>query len=101
MHETSNEISVTLDESNNNNNDIRIFLFRILNKKDIECFGCGIFSMWDTQDVRCLIMLDVQDVERLGCDIWNIYNKGIGKVQGVGCLDCGLLEMQDVGDVRF
>ena len=59
------------------------------------------FWMWDTQNVRCTIMLDVQDVERLGCGIWNIYNKGIGKVRGEGRLGCGLLEMQDVGDVRF
>ena len=57
--------------------------------------------MWDTQDVRCTVMLDVQDVECLGCGIWNIYNKGIGKIRGVGCLGCGLLETQDVRDVRF
>ena len=55
------------------------------------------FWMWDTQNVRCTIMFDVQDVERLGCGIWNIYNKGIGKVRGEGRLGCGLLEMQDVG----
>ena len=58
--------------SNNNNNDIRIFLFGILNKKDVECFRCNIFGMWDTQDVRCTIMLDVRDVERLVCGLFGM-----------------------------
>ena len=69
-------------------------MYRIWDVQDVGCWGCGMFEMWDVQDVGCagcrmFGMWDVRDVGCSGCGMFGMWD-----VWDVGCLGCG---MWDVG----
>ena len=49
------------------------------------CLGCGMFGMWDVQDVGCS-----------GCGMFGMWD-----VRDEGCSGCGMFGMWDVRDVGF
>ena len=55
----------------------------MLGKWHIENVECGMYGMWDVQDVGCS-----------GCGMFGMWD-----VRDVGCSECGMFGMWDVRDV--
>ena len=69
-------------------------------KWHIENVECGMYGIWDVQDIGCwgCGMLGMWDVGDVGC--WGCGMFGMWDVWDVGCAGCGMFGMWDVGDVE-